>query len=128
MAHMTSAFDSKKLAELKAEILDLLRKRHPAIDRGLQFEDVHLTSDDPRHVSVILMLREILTKHPGYDLVQWPMGVALVKAGQTATLSGAYREVNERTHFIIRGGTDEANNIVEDETMKAVPTGTVTGD
>ena len=114
--------DFLKRNKIKGEILNLMRKRHPGIDRGLQFEGVTLSDPSPEHATLLLVLQDILTNHPEFDLVQWPGGVALVRKAQTESLDKSIREVNEKTNFIISGGSDKAANLADNV---AAPTGTV---
>jgi hypothetical protein len=114
------ALDSQKRAELKGELEQLIRKRHPAIDRGLQFEGVTLLDPDERSLSVLLVLQEIIRENREFSIVQWPGGIALVKTGQVDNLNKDYQAVNEQSNYIIRGGSEKAAGLLDNV---AAPTG-----
>lgn len=116
----TAALDSKFRLNLKNELLELIRKRHPAIDRGLQFEGVNMTDLDERGLSIILVLQDILQQNRDLSLVQWSGGIALVRTQQVDSLDENYQKVNENANFIIRGGSDKAEDLV---IHTAIPTG-----
>ena len=118
----SSALDSNKRAELKTELEQLIRKRHPAIDRGLQFEGVTLLNPDERSLSIILVLQEIIRENREFSLVQWPGGIALVKTGQVDNLNKDYQKVNEQANYIIRGGTEKAAELLDNAAAPAGPT------
>ena len=121
----TAAFDSKWRMNLKLELLQLIKKRHPAMDRGLQFEGVTLDNPTEENLATILVLQEIITEMREFSLVQWPGGIALVRTGQVEKLDKAIQEVNENSNYIIRGGTEKAADILDNA---AVPTGSFKGD
>jgi hypothetical protein len=121
----TAAFDSKWRMNLKLELLQLIKKRHPAMDRGLQFEGVTLDNPTEENLATILVLQEIITEMREFSLVQWPGGIALVRTGQVEKLDKAYQEVNENSNYIIRGGTEKASDLLDNA---AVPTGSFKGD
>lgn len=114
------ALDSQKRAELKRELETLIRKRHPAIDRGLQFEGVTLLDPNEASLSVLLVLQEIVREHREFSIVQWPGGIALVKTGQVDNLNKDYQSVNEQSNYIIRGGSEKAAELLD---HVAVPQG-----
>ena len=114
------ALDSQKRAELKSELEQLIRKRHPAIDRGLQFEGVTLLDPNEKSLSILLVLQEIVREHREFSIVQWPGGIALVKTGQVDNLNADYQKVNEQSNYIIRGGTEKAAELLD---YAAVPSG-----
>lgn len=118
-------FDSKWRNELKVELIALIKKRHPAIDRGLQFEGVTLDNPNEKSLATILVLQEIVTQMREFSLVQWPGGIALVRTGQVDKLDKAYQEVNENSNYIIRGGTEKAGELLENV---ATPTGKYDGE
>ncbi len=118
----SSAFDSQKRAELKNELQQLIRKRHPAIDRGLQFEGVTLLDPDERSLSILLVLQEIIRENREFSLVQWPGGIALVKTGQVDNLNVDYQKVNEQANYIIRGGSEKAAELLDHAAAPAGPT------
>lgn len=121
----TAVFDSKWRMNLKMEVLQLIKKRHPAIDRGLQFEGVTLDNPTEENLATILVLQEIITEMREFSLVQWPGGIALVRTGQVDKLDKAIQEVNENSNYIIRGGSEKAAEILDNA---AVPTGSYKGD
>jgi hypothetical protein len=114
------ALDSRQRAELKGELEQLIRKRHPAIDRGLQFEGVTLLDPNEKSLSVLLVLQEIIRENREFSIVQWPGGIALVKTGQVDNLNKDYQAVNEQSNYIIRGGSEKAAELLE---HVAVPQG-----
>lgn len=114
------ALDSKFRLTLKNELLEMIRKRHPAIDRGLQFEGVSMTDIDEKGMSIILVLQDILQQNRDLSIVQWPGGIALVRTQQVDALNDDYRQVNENANFIIRGATDKTEDLLN---HAAVPTG-----
>jgi hypothetical protein len=118
-------FDSKWRNELKVEIIALIKKRHPAIDRGLQFEGVTLDNPNEKSLATILVLQEIVSTMREFSLVQWAGGIALVRTGQVEKIDKAYQEVNENANYIIRGGTEKAGDLLENA---AVPTGKYDGE
>lgn len=121
----TTVFDSKWRNELKVEIIALIKKRHPAIDRGLQFEGVTLDNPNEKSLATILVLQEIVSTMREFSLVQWAGGIALVRTGQVEKIDKAYQEVNENANYIIRGGTEKAADLLENA---AVPTGKYDGE
>lgn len=118
-------YDSKWRNELKIEILHLIKKRHPAIDRGLQFEGVTLDNPSDQSIATILVLQDILRDMREFSLVQWPGGIALVRTAQVEKLDKAYQEVNENANYIIRGGSDKLDDLTE---HAATPTGVYSED
>ena len=121
MTNLSSALDSQKRAELKAQLLDLLRKRHRAIDRGLQLEGVTLDNPTPENFALILVIKEILQENREFSVVQWAGGIAIVRTGQVDNLNKDYQAVNENSDFIIRGGSDKLFDF-EDRVPKPVST------
>jgi hypothetical protein len=121
----TAVFDSKWRESLKLEVLQLIKKRHPAIDRGLQFEGVTLDNPTEENLATILVLQEIISQMREFSLVQWPGGIALVRTGQVDKLDSAIQEVNENSNYIIRGGSEKAAELLDNA---AVPTGSYKGD
>ena len=118
-------FDSKWRNELKIELLALIKKRHPAIDRGLQFEGVTLDNPNEKALATLLVLREIVTEMREFSLVQWPGGIALVRTAQVEKLDKSYQDVNENSNYIIRGGTEKASEMFD---HAATPTGKLDGE
>ena len=120
-----TVFDSKWRDNLKIELLALIRKRHPAIDRGLQFEGVTLDNPTEENLATLLVLREIVATMREFSIVQWPGGIALVKTGQVEKIDKSYLDVNESSNYIIRGGTDKAVDLFDNV---ATPTGKFDGE
>lgn len=116
----TTSIDSKFRLNLKNELLEMIRKRHPAIDRGLQFEGVTLSNLDDKSMAIVMVLQDILQQNRDLSLVQWPGGLALVRTQQVETLDEGYQRVNENSNFIIRGGSDKAEDLTS---HVATPTG-----
>lgn len=115
-----AALDSKFRQNLKFELLELIRKRHPAIDRGLQFEGVNMASLDDKGLAVVLTVQEILQQNRDLSLVQWPGGIALVRTQQVEQLNPDFQHVNETANYIIRGGSEKTEDLTN---YVAVPTG-----
>lgn len=115
----TAAVDTKFRNQLKFELLDMIRKRHPAIDRGLQFEGVNVETLDDKGIAIVLVLQEILQQNRDLSVVQWPGGIALVRTAQVDNLNADYKQVNENSNYIIRGGSDKASDLTD---YVAVPT------
>jgi len=101
------ALDPQKRAELKAELLGLLRRRHRGIDRGLQLEGVTLDNPTPQNFALILVIQDILKETREFSVVQWSGGIAIVRTAQVDSLSKEFQTVNENADFIIRGGSDK---------------------
>lgn len=120
MTDITPALDPQKRLELKTQLLDLLRKRHPGIDRGLQIEGVTLNNPTPENFALVLVLQEILKESREFSVVQWPGGIAIVRTAQVDSLSPDYQRVNEKANFIIRGGSDNLDSF---ETLVPKPIG-----
>lgn len=121
MTNLSSALDPQKRAELKAQLLDLLRKRHRAIDRGLQLEGVTLDNPTPENFALILVIKDILQENREFSVVQWAGGIAIVRTGQVDNLNKDYQAVNENSDFIIRGGSDKLFDF-EDHVPRPVST------
>jgi hypothetical protein len=121
MTDITSALDPLKRAELKAQLLDLMRKRHRAIDRGLQFEGVTLDNPTPENFALVLVIKDILQENREFSVVQWSGGIALVRTAQVDAINPDYQKVNESADFIIRGGSDKLFDF-EDRVPRPVST------
>ena len=104
--------DVLKRRKLKAQILSLMDAKSRGMERGLQFEGVTLDNPTPQSFTVIMILQEILRERRDLGLVQWPGGVSLVNKRDIDALSAEYREPNEKTNFIISGGTDAAADLL----------------
>lgn len=105
--------DSQKRAELKAELLDLLQKRHRVIERGIQLEGVSLDNPTPETLTLVLVIQDIIREHREYSVIQWPGGISIVRTAGIDNLNKDYQEVNENSSFIVRGGTEEAANLID---------------
>lgn len=104
--------DSQKRAELKAELLALLQKRHRVIERGIQLEGVSLDNPTPETLTLVLVIQDILREHREYSVIQWPGGISIVRTAGIDNLNKEYQEVNENSNFIVRGGTAEAADLL----------------
>jgi hypothetical protein len=98
---------------LKKELIHLIKNRHPALDRGLQFEGVTHSNPDSRSMTIMLVLQDILREHREFSVTNWPGGIALVRTAQVAEIPDDIRGVNEDTNFIVRGGTDKGAHLVD---------------
>lgn len=105
--------DSQKRAELKAELLDLLQKRHRVIERGIQLEGVSLDNPTPETLTLVLVIQDIIREHREYSVIQWPGGISIVRTAGIDNLNKDYQEVNENSNFIVRGGSEEAANLID---------------
>lgn len=112
--------DVLKRRKLKKQILHLMDTKSQGMERGIQFEGVTLTNLTPENFTVVMLLQEILRERRDLGLVQWPGGVSLVNKRDIDALSAEYREPNEKTNFIISGGTDKAADLLSNA---AKPTG-----
>lgn len=104
--------DSQKRAELKAELLALLQKRHRVIERGLQLEGVSLDNPTPETLTLVLVVQDIIREHREYSVIQWPGGISIVRTAGIDNLNKDYQEVNENSNFIVRGGSEEAEDLL----------------
>lgn len=112
--------DVIKRRALKKQILSLMESKSAGMERGLQFEGVTLSNPTPENFTVIMLLQEILRERRDLGLVQWPGGVSLVNKRDIDALAPEYRDPNEKTNFIISGGTDKAADLLSNA---AKPTG-----
>ena len=117
--------DIKKRRELKLALLALMAQRAPGKENGLQFEGVTLENPTPENLTVVLVLREIVSEDRQFSIVNWPGGVSLVNKRDIDALARDFREPNEKTNYIISGGTDKAADLLNNA---AKPTGTITPD
>lgn len=115
--------DVLKRRALKSQIIKLMESKSAGMERGIQFEGVTLSNPTPQNFTVIMLLQEILRERRDFGLVQWPGGVSLVNKRDIDALSREYREPNEKTNFIISGGTDKAADLLNNA---AKPTGQYT--
>ena len=112
--------DVLKRRKLKKQILSLMDSKGAGMERGLQFEGVTLTNLTPQNFTVVMLLQEILRERRDLGLVQWPGGVSLVNKRDIDALARDFREPNEKTNYIISGGTDKAADLLANA---AKPTG-----
>lgn len=112
--------DSQKRAELKAELLALLQKRHRVIERGLQLEGVSLDNPTPETLTLVLVVQDIIREHREYSVIQWPGGISIVRTAGIDNLNKEYQEVNENSNFIVRGGTAEAADLLNNPAVPDV--------
>lgn len=117
--------DHKKRREFKLELLALMKQKAAAMERGIQFEGVSLDNPTPEHATILLVLRDIVNEDRQYSIVQWTGGISLVRTGQVDTLDQAQQDVNVKSNFIIRGGSEQAEDLFN---HAATPMGTITGD
>ena len=117
--------DIKKRRELKLALLGLMAQRAPGKENGLQFEGVTLENPSPENLTVVLVLREIVTENREFSIVNWPGGISLVRTAGVDNLSHELQEVNENANFIVRGGTEKAADLLNNA---AKPTGVITPD
>jgi len=112
--------DVLKRRKLKAQILHLMDSKGAGMERGLQFEGVTLTNLTPENFTIVTLLQDILRERRDLGIVQWPGGVSLVNKRDIDALSAEFREPNEKTNYIISGGTDKAADLLNNA---AKPTG-----
>lgn len=103
--------DSHKRLELKNELLTLLRKRQRDVERGIQLEGITLDNPTPETLTLILVVQDIVREHREYSVIQWPGGISIVRTAGVDTLNKDFQEVNEKSNYIIRGGTEEAADL-----------------
>jgi hypothetical protein len=103
--------DSQKRLELKNELLTLLRKRQRDVERGIQLEGITLDNPTPETMTLILVVQDIVREHREYSVIQWPGGISIVRTAGVDTLNKDFQEVNEKSNYIIRGGTEEAADL-----------------
>lgn len=112
--------DSQKRAELKAELLALLQKRHRVIERGLQLEGVSLDNPTPETLTLVLVVQDIIREHREYSVIQWPGGISIVRTAGIDNLNKDFQEVNENSNFIVRGGSEEAADLLNNPAVPDV--------
>jgi hypothetical protein len=117
--------DWKKRRDFKNELKVLMHKRAPGMENGIQFEGCTLENPTPANATILLVLRELVNEDRQFSLVNWPGGIALVRTAGVDNLSKEYQDVNERTNYIIRGGSDKAADLFNNVPR---PTGTVKED
>lgn len=110
MTNVAPALDPQKRAELKTELLNLLRRRHRGIDRGLQLEGVNLDNPTPENFALILVIQDILQESREFSVIQWTGGIAIVRTAQVDSIAPEYQKVNEGADFIIRGQSDKVED------------------
>jgi hypothetical protein len=104
--------DSQKRSELKAELLALLQKRHRVIERGIQLEGVSLDDPTPETLTLVLVVQDIIREHREYSVIQWPGGISIVRTAGIDNLNKDFQEVNENSNYIVRGGSEEAADLL----------------
>lgn len=92
--------DSKKRREYKVALLDLLKRTTKAGD-GIQ-----LTMPATETGIWSPVIEEILRENRQYTLAMWPEGPAIVRTADVDALNPQFREVNESSQFLNRGGAD----------------------
>lgn len=117
--------DSLKRAKIEGEILKLAKKLLVKPDACLDFEGVNFAEPTPEAATLLLILQNITKKHREYSLVNFKGGVALVRTEDVEKLQGEILGINEKSNFIIRGGTDKAADLAA---HVAAPTGTIKED
>lgn len=105
--------DSLKRAKIEGEILDLAKKLLVKPDACLDFEGINFANPTPESATLLLILQSITKKNPRYSLVNFSGGVALVRTEDVEKLKSEYQDVNEKSNFIIRGGTEKAANLAD---------------
>lgn len=103
--------DTKKREALKLELLAFARKHLQKPDSSFQFEGISFDNPTPEAATLLLIVQEICRETRQYSLVNWPGGPALVRTEDVDRLTEAYRNVNEKSNYIIRGGTDKAADL-----------------
>ena len=112
--------DSQKRAELKAELLALLQKRHRVIERGLQLEGVSLDNPTPETLTLVLVVQDIIREHREYSVIQWPGGISIVRTAGIDNLNKDFQEVNENSNFIVRVGSEDAADLLNNPAVPDV--------
>lgn len=103
--------DSLKRSKIEGELLALARKTLVKPDACLDFEGVSFTDPTPEAATVLLILQNLTKKHREYSLVNFKGGVALVRTEDVEKLSAEIRDINEKSNFIVKGGTDKAADL-----------------
>jgi hypothetical protein len=91
----------------------------------MQFIDLDLAEPKPEQFNTVMVIQTILQRHKEFSLVQWSGGVSLVRTAQVDALNESYRQINEATKFIVRGGSDDVADLLGEAPI-AAPTGTIT--
>lgn len=104
--------DSQKRAQLKAELLELLRQRNRVIERGIQLEGVSLDNPTPETLTLVLVVQDIIRENREYSVIQWPGGISIVRTAGVESLNKDFQEVNEKSNYIVRGGTEQAADLL----------------
>lgn len=105
--------DSLKRSRIEGEILALARKLLVKPDACLDFEGVSFTDPTPEAATLLLILQSIAKKHREFSLVNFKGGVALVRTEDVEKLDGSLRHINEKSNFIITGGSEKAANLAD---------------
>lgn len=117
--------DSLKRAKIEGEILALANKLLVKPDSCLDFEGINFADPTPESATLLLILQSITKKHKKFSLVNFKGGVALVRTEDVEKLAADVRDINEKSNFIITGGSEKAANLADNV---AVPTGTIKED
>ena len=110
--NFSPVLDSVKRAELKVELLNLLKQRHRVIERGIQLEGVSLDNPTPETLTLVLVIQDIIREHREYSVIQWPGGISIVRTAGIDNLNKDFQQVNENSNYIVRGGTEEAADLL----------------
>lgn len=103
--------DSLKRSRMEGEILALARRLLVKPDACLDFEGVNFSEPTPEAATLLLILQSITKKHREFSLVNFKGGVALVRTEDVEKLGAEIRTVNEKSNFIIKGGTDKSADL-----------------
>lgn len=117
--------DSLKRAKIEKEVLALARRLLVKPDSCLDFEGINFADPTPEAATTLLILQNITKKHREFSLVNFKGGVALVRTEDVEKLKSDIRDINEKSNFIITGGSDKAANLAANV---AEPAGTIKGD
>ena len=117
--------DSFKRAKIEKEVLALARRLLVKPDSCLDFEGINFGDPTPEAATTLLILQNITKKHREFSLVNFKGGVALVRTEDVEKLKSEIRDINEKSNFIITGGSDKAANLAANV---AEATGTIKGD
>ena len=121
--NFSPVLDSVKRAELKVELLNLLKQRHRVIERGIQLEGVSLDNPTPETLTLVLVIQDIIREHREYSVIQWPGGISIVRTAGIDNLNKDFQQVNENSNYIVRGGTEEAADLLNNPAVPDVGEG-----
>ncbi len=117
--------DSLKRAKIEGAILKLAKQLLVKPDACLDFEGVNFAEPTPEAATLLLILQNITKKHREFSLVNFKGGVALVRTEDVEKLKSEILDINQKSNFIIKGGTDKSADLAA---HIAAPTGTVKAD